>query len=166
MVDQCGRGGLHRRDAGRRAGLEVPRGRLGHVPAGPGAACSFSTRCKIHYRKIGRELATDEPLDAEHLAPPVVLLPMRGWSAITRKALRFALKISHEIYALHIAGDEQTMVALEDGWNRLVREPTTEGEFARAQADHHLFPVSPALSAADRGRHRPEESATRTATSP
>jgi amino acid transporter len=79
---------------------------------------------KSHYRKIGRELATDEPLDATLLAPPVVLLPMRGWSAITRKALRFALNISHEIYALHIAGDEQTMVALEDGWNRLVREPT------------------------------------------
>jgi amino acid transporter len=79
---------------------------------------------KSHYRKIGRELATDEPLDATDLAPPVVLLPMRGWSAITRKALRFALNISHEIYALHIAGDEQTMVALEDGWNRLVREPT------------------------------------------
>jgi hypothetical protein len=79
---------------------------------------------KSHYRKIGRELATNEPLDATDLARPVVLLPMRGWSAITRKALRFALNISQEIYALHIAGDEQTMVALEDGWERLVREPT------------------------------------------
>ena len=91
---------------------------------------------------------------------------MRGWSAITRKALRFALKISHEIYALHIAGDEQTMVALEDGWNRLVREPASKAELARAQADHHLFAVSAALSAADRGRHGPEKGASRTATSP
>ncbi len=80
---------------------------------------------RFHYKKIGRELASNEPLDALDLEPPVVLLPMRGWSAISRKALRFALKISHEIYALHIAGDEQTMVALEDGWNRLVREPAT-----------------------------------------
>jgi Amino acid permease len=79
---------------------------------------------RTHYRAMGRELATDEPLDAKGLAPPVVLLPIRGWSAITRKALRFALNISTEIYALHIAGDEQTMVALEDGWERLVREPT------------------------------------------
>ena len=79
---------------------------------------------RSHYRTMGRELATDEPLDAEDLAPPVVLLPIRGWSAITRKALRFALNISTEIYTLHIAGDEQTMVALEDGWERLVREPT------------------------------------------
>jgi amino acid transporter len=76
-----------------------------------------------HYQKVARELATDAPLDAEHLTPPVVLLPIRGWSAITRKALRFALNISPEIYTLHIAGDEQTMVALEDGWERLVREP-------------------------------------------
>ena len=112
---------------------------------------------KIHYRKIGRELATDEPLDADDLAQPVVLLPMRGWSAISRKALRFALNISQEIYALHIAGDEQTMVALEDGWKRLVQEPAKQRKCARAQADHRVFAVSASLPAADRGRHRPEE---------
>jgi amino acid transporter len=78
---------------------------------------------RTHYQKVGREVASDTPLDAEHLEPPVVLLPIRGWSTITRKALRFALKISHEIYTLHIAGDERAMVALEDGWERLVREP-------------------------------------------
>jgi len=81
---------------------------------------------RAHYRTVGREVATDLPLDVEGLDPPVVLLPVRGWSAITRKALRFALNISPEIYALHIAGDEQTMVALEDNWERLVRKPTSE----------------------------------------
>jgi len=79
---------------------------------------------RTHYEKVGREVACDMPLDANGLEPPVVLLPIRGWSSITRKALRFALKISTEIYTLHIAGDERTMVALEDGWERLVREPT------------------------------------------
>ena len=64
---------------------------------------------RAHYRTVGREVATDAPLDAGGLEPPLVLLPIRGWSAITRKALRFALKISPEVYALHIAGDEQTM---------------------------------------------------------
>jgi amino acid transporter len=81
---------------------------------------------RSHYRTVGREVASDEPLDAEELQPPVVLLPIRGWSAITRKALRFALRISGEIYVLHIAGDEQTMVRLEEGWERLVREPTAK----------------------------------------
>jgi amino acid transporter len=80
---------------------------------------------RSHYRKVGREVASNVPLDAASLGPPVVLLPIRGWSAITRKALRFALSISHEIYTLHIAGDEQAMVALEEGWERLVREPAT-----------------------------------------
>ena len=81
---------------------------------------------RAHYQTVAREVATDAPLDAEGLQPPLVLLPIRGWSTITRKALRFALKISPEIYALHIAGDEQTMVALEDNWQRLVRKPTSE----------------------------------------
>ncbi len=83
-----------------------------------------------HYQRVGREVASNEPVDAANLVPPVVLLPIRGWSAITRKALRFALNLSPEIYALHIAGDEKTMLALEDGWERLVREPTREAGLA------------------------------------
>ena len=72
-----------------------------------------------HYRSVAREVATDEPLDAAGLQPPLVLLPIRGWSAITRRALRFALKLSPEVYALHIAGDEDAMADLEDGWKTL-----------------------------------------------
>ena len=76
-------------------------------------------------------------------------LPMRGWSMISRKALHFAMNISHEIYALHIAGDEQTMVALEDGWNRLVREPAQKAGLPAPKLIIIYSPVSKALSAAD-----------------
>ncbi len=79
-----------------------------------------------HYQMVGREVATDTPLDARGLVPPLVLVPVRGWSSITRKALRFALKISTEIYALHVADDEQAMVALEDCWQRQVIAPARE----------------------------------------
>ncbi len=89
----------------------------------PGLLLLF-TRVHAHYQSVAREVATNVPLDAEGLEPPLVLLPVRGWSAITRKALRFALKISPEVYALHVADDEGAMVALEDGWNRNVREPS------------------------------------------
>jgi amino acid transporter len=78
---------------------------------------------QAHYRTVGREVATNEPLDASSLEPPLVLLPIRGWSAITRKALRFALKISPDIYALHVADDEKTLGELEDTWEQRVREP-------------------------------------------
>ena len=79
---------------------------------------------KAHYQNVARQVASNEPLDATNLEAPMILVPIRGWSVITRKALRLALKLSPDVYALHIAGDEQTMVNLEDGWDRLVREPT------------------------------------------
>ena len=84
------------------------------------------TSVHAHYRTVAREVASDAPLDARGLVPPLVLVPIRGWSGITRKALRFALKISPDIYALHVADDERAMVALEDGWERHVREPSRE----------------------------------------
>jgi amino acid transporter len=87
------------------------------------AVLALFTAVHAHYRQVGHEVACDTPLDAVGLVPPLVLLPVRGWSAITRKALRFALKISPEIYALHIADDERTMLDLEDEWTRRVREP-------------------------------------------
>jgi amino acid transporter len=76
-----------------------------------------------HYQSVARAVATAEPLDAAKLEPPVALLPIRGWSTITRKALRFALKVSPDVYALHIADDEDTMAQLEDTWEQHVREP-------------------------------------------
>jgi amino acid transporter len=87
------------------------------------ALLAVFTGVRAHYRHVGSEVATDAPLDASGLEPPLVLLPIRGWSAITRKALRIALKISPEIYALHIAEDERAMVDLEDEWARRVRQP-------------------------------------------
>jgi amino acid transporter len=79
-----------------------------------------------HYRTVAREVTNDAPLDASGLRPPIALLPIRGWSAITRKALRIAMKISPEVYALHIAGDEQTVLDLEDTWAQRVRQPAME----------------------------------------
>jgi hypothetical protein len=78
---------------------------------------------KRHYRSVARELATTEPLDTKDLKPPVVLLPVLGWNAIARKALRFAYKISPDVYALHIAGDQKTMDELEETWEQRAQEP-------------------------------------------
>jgi amino acid transporter len=76
-----------------------------------------------HYHSVACEVATAAPLDAANLEPPLALLPIRGWSGITRKALRFALKISPDVYALHVADDEKTMADLEDTWEHRVHEP-------------------------------------------
>ena len=99
------------------------RRRLGHDPARPGAAGPVPGR---QGPLPGGRRARWRPTSRS--TPPGwsrrwCCVPIRGWSAITRKALRLALKISPEIYALHIAGDEQAMATLEDGWERLVRAP-------------------------------------------
>jgi amino acid transporter len=84
---------------------------------------------RSHYRAVGRDVASKEPLDAHNIEPPVVLLPIRGWSGITRKALRFALKISPDIYALHVADDADVMAELEDTWIQRAQEPATAAGF-------------------------------------
>jgi amino acid transporter len=81
------------------------------------------TGVRAHYRAVAREVATCEPLDVKDLQPPVVLLPIRGWTAVTRKALRFAMRISPHVYALHVADDEAGMAELEDTWEQRVLEP-------------------------------------------
>jgi amino acid transporter len=77
-----------------------------------------------HYRKVARQVASEECLDVAALRPPLVLLPIRGWSSVTRKALRFGLEISPEVFALHVADDEDTMGQLEDTWEERVQAPT------------------------------------------
>jgi amino acid transporter len=84
---------------------------------------------RSHYRAVGRDVASSAPLDATNIEPPVVLLPIRGWSGVTRKALRFALKISPDIYALHVADDADVMAELEDTWIQRVQEPATAAGF-------------------------------------
>jgi hypothetical protein len=84
------------------------------------------TGVRAHYRTVAREVGSEAPLDAAHLEPPIALLPIRGWSAITRKALRISLKLTPDVYALHIAGDEQSVLDLEDTWSQRVRQPAIE----------------------------------------
>ncbi len=88
----------------------------------PGLIVLF-TSVHRHYQSVARQLASSEPLDVEGLEPPLVLVPVGNWTVITRKALRFALELSPDVYALHIAGDETAMVILEDGWKTLVVDP-------------------------------------------
>jgi amino acid transporter len=84
---------------------------------------AFFVGVRRHYRVVARDVATAEPLDATGLKPPLVLLPIRGWSTITRKALRLALKFSPDVFALHVADDEEAMAALEDSWEDRVQAP-------------------------------------------
>ena len=76
-----------------------------------------------HYRAVARELASAEPLNPVGLTPPLVVVLVRGWSRISRKALRLAMRLSPDVYALHVAADDHRLKQLEDEWAGFVVDP-------------------------------------------
>jgi hypothetical protein len=82
-------------------------------------------RVRDHYDRVAKETATTEPLALENMGPPIVVLPIQGWSKTSQRALQFALTLSPEIHAVHVATEEETDV-LERQWCRLVEKPVEE----------------------------------------
>lgn len=76
-----------------------------------------------HYRYVGKALVTTEPLDLNDLTPPRVVVLVQGWSRVCRKALRVAMRLSPEVYALHVAADEFRLQQLEGEWEKYVTDP-------------------------------------------
>jgi amino acid transporter len=76
-----------------------------------------------HYRDVARQLTSEQPLDFQNTHQPLVVLLVRGWSRITRKALRLAIQLSPEVYAVHFAFDELRLDELEQEWTKFVAEP-------------------------------------------
>jgi amino acid transporter len=86
----------------------------------------FFLAVRRQYQVVARELASCQPLDAKNLKPPLVLLLIRGWTTMTRKAVRFGMKISQDVHALHVAADEEKAVDVREQWAINVVYPTQE----------------------------------------
>jgi amino acid transporter len=76
-----------------------------------------------HYYRVAREVRCATPLQLADLAPPIVILPIHKWGEIARKALVFALKISPDVRAVHVEGEETSTLRQE--WAKLVEEPAS-----------------------------------------
>jgi hypothetical protein len=79
---------------------------------------------KRHYDRVEREIGIERPIDAKDLSPPMVVLPIERWDAVSEKALRFAWTISPDIQALHVECGEETD-RLRQQWNEFVEAPAT-----------------------------------------
>lgn len=88
----------------------------------PGLVLVFhATRAR--YDAAARALATDEPLDAEGIEPPLVVVPIRHLHKVARKALRLACAMSPEVYAVEVhATDHDSEVAWQR-WESAVAAP-------------------------------------------
>lgn len=75
------------------------------------------------YSRMEKEIELNEPLSLDHLAKPLVIIPVTGWNRITEKALRFALEISPQIRAVHVHAEEDECHHLLNAWKELVEGP-------------------------------------------
>jgi hypothetical protein len=75
-----------------------------------------------HYDREEEEIRTDRPIDVTDLHPPLVVVPIVRWDAISEKALRFAWTISPDIRVVHVECGEETEL-LRRQWVQLVEAP-------------------------------------------
>ena len=77
-----------------------------------------------HYHAVSLEIANPLPLDVRNIQPPIVIIPMREWNKMSQKGLRFALKMSPDIFVVQIQAGEKGEDDLERRWHEYVEVPT------------------------------------------
>jgi amino acid transporter len=85
-----------------------------------------------HYHRVFLETRSVAPLELNDLTPPLVIVPIKHWSHIVKKALRFALKISPHVRAVHVDCGDGSSIFREE-WCRFVDEPTRVAGVATPQ---------------------------------
>jgi uncharacterized protein YecE (DUF72 family) len=76
-----------------------------------------------HYHQVEIEISNTKPLDLTNLRPPIVILPMSQWNKMSQKGLRFALKLSPDIFVVQVRTNDQ-IDELQKRWSEMVEIPT------------------------------------------
>ncbi len=76
-----------------------------------------------HYRRVGAQVAECAPLTIGSLKAPFVVVPMDNWTRIAEKAIRFSLKLSDQVEAVHVLGADEDRELVGAAWERNVAHP-------------------------------------------
>jgi amino acid transporter len=89
------------------------------------AAIVLMARVRHHYQLVTRETeARGSLLAHNHQDPPIVIVPIDRWNAAAQKTLRFAMTLSPEVHAVHVACGEDDSIAAQ--WQSTVEQPALE----------------------------------------
>jgi amino acid transporter len=77
-----------------------------------------------HYLRVSEEVADSTPLNLTHFRQAMVIVPIERWSAVSKKALGFALSISPDVIGLHV--DCEWTGQLKKEWQEFVEKPVQE----------------------------------------
>jgi amino acid transporter len=75
-----------------------------------------------HYRQVSAEVRCDSPMHVGRPEPPVVVVTIQDWSKIAQRALEFALTLSPDIRAVHVAMEDEAGT-LRESWRTNVQVP-------------------------------------------
>jgi amino acid transporter len=76
-----------------------------------------------HYDFIARATSTSLSLEVGPPKPPIAVLPLRRWDAVTLKALSFAVGFAPEVVAVQVLTGDREVDDLSPSWSELVEEP-------------------------------------------
>lgn len=71
-----------------------------------------------YYDRVAEAIQSDEKLVLDE--PPIVVVPLRRWDAVSIKALRFALATSPDVLAVQILRSDAELESLAERWDDLV----------------------------------------------
>jgi amino acid transporter len=91
----------------------------------------FFLRVNRHYRIVGAQIATIEPMEMPDRADPVVVLAAGSWTKMTQQGLKFALRLSDDIYVVQVKTETSTIEDLSDNWELLIANPARKNRIAQ-----------------------------------
>jgi amino acid transporter len=84
-----------------------------------------------HYRDVGQQIATIEPLEMPELQRPIVVLAAGTWNKMTQQGLKFALRLSDDIYVVQVKTETSSTEDLSDNWTLLIANPARAARIAQ-----------------------------------
>jgi amino acid transporter len=83
-------------------------------------------KVRAHYHGVSMATRITEPMEPPaREQPPMVVIPIDRWSAITKQGLEFATRLSPNTIAVHVEPGEHAAL-LEEDWDRYVVKPYRE----------------------------------------
>jgi amino acid transporter len=83
-----------------------------------------------HYGRVRREIDWPVQLKAWKVQPPVVIIPIAGWDRVAERALRFGLRLSNDITAVHVTTEQDEPKRLRELWTENVEKPARAAKSA------------------------------------
>ena len=83
----------------------------------------FFSRVNRHYLRVAQQIATIAPLELPELTAPIAVVAAGSWSKLTQQALKFALRLTTDVYVVQIRTERDVIEDLADSWDLLIGNP-------------------------------------------